>query len=129
MVNVRFSPNEACAKLRALLSQWQLQFLSVPLPDCRKRGRRRDERIQRGEHKNREDISQLWQRAVMQKILTLFPADACAMMALGTSSTGTFTQRPSPLAAPSTRRVLTGANAIYYEDYLKNPKQLPLEAK
>lgn len=62
----------------------------------------------------------------MQKILTLFPADAYAMMALGTSSTGMFTQCFSALAAPS---ALTGVNAIYYEDYLKNPKQLSLEAK
>ena len=102
MVNVKFSPNQAQAKLRALLFQWELLFLWVPLQDCRKCGRRWEEGIQWGERKNQEDISQLWQWAVMQQILTSFPAESHATTALGMSSTSTFPQHLSLLSVPPT---------------------------
>lgn len=102
MVNVKFSPNKALAKLRALPFQWQLQVLWAPLHDCRNRGRKREERIPWEEHKNWEDIPATAMRFDAEHFGFIPIRLTWLGMALGMISMCTFPEHPSPLPVPST---------------------------
>lgn len=125
MVNVKFSPNQGYAKLRALLFQWELLFLWVPLHDCRKRGRRDTRTAQ-------EPRDHLTVTAMSSDAENL---DFIPVRLTGHNGLRDVFHMHVPIAPlPSvcsfhTDGVLTRANAIYYEDYSKSPTKLSLKAK